>query len=54
MKLVEGSLEFHINMDYITFLTFDGKDYWANVLNKGKLRISKEAYENILKYGKAN
>ena len=53
MKLVEAGNNFYINMDLITGVWYDGKEYHASFIIADDSIISESAYNTILLYGKA-
>lgn len=53
MKLVEAGNNYYINMDLITGVWCDGKEYHASFVIASDSIISESAYNTILKYGKA-
>ena len=53
MKLVKSNDYFYLNMDLITKVWFDGNNYYASYSYSSDVIISKEAYNTILSYGKA-
>ena len=53
MTLVEAGNNYYINMDLITEIWYDGKQYHASFVIASDSIISESAYNTILKYGKA-
>ena len=53
MKLVEAGNNYYINVDLITGVWYDGKEYHASFVIASDAIISESAYNTILKYGKA-
>ena len=53
MNLVEAGNNYYINMDFITGVWYDGKEYHASFIIASDAIISESAYNTILKYGKA-
>ena len=53
MNLVEAGNNYYINMDLLTGVWYDGKEYHASFVIASDSVISESAYNTILKYGKA-
>ena len=53
MKLVEAGNNYYINMDLVTKVWYNGKEYQVSFVSSGSVIISESAYNTILKYGKA-
>lgn len=57
MKLVPISkyINTYINMDYILTVSSstDNKKYYVTIIDGNKYQVSKDSYETILAYGKA-
>jgi len=53
MNLVEAGDNYYINMDLLTGVGYNGREYYASFVTDYDTIISESAYNTILKYGKA-